>query len=672
MRTERVRVRSRAVAAVLTLGALCVVPFALASPAGAAVPGQVVITEWMYNPLASTSEFVEVTNIGGEPVDMTGYSFDDDSRTAGSFSLAALGTLAPGESGLIVETTAAAFRTQWGLAATVKVAENNTNNLGRNDEINIFNGATLADRLTYGDQTFSSPPSIRTQGRSGVPTTCLGLGANNVGLWVLSAVGDGRGSVASVSGDVGSPGTSPLGACGPVTIVGGNGTGNPNTLPCQPELASGTGLVAAGAHAWPGGTSVTVADQACAWKTTTGPEGRDVSGLVFDPAHADVLWAVKNKSWVFRLVPHGDLWVSDTANGWGAGKQILFPGGVGLPDSEGLTVGADGALYVTTERDNANNTVALNSVLRFDPNAAGTTLTATMQWNLTADFPELNVPGKSNLGFEGVTFVPDTYLVRNGFVDQSTGAVYYPSDYPDHGAGLLFAALENDGKLYAYALNRDGTAHRVAVVDTGMGHVMDVQFDADLQRIWALCDNTCSVSSTLLAVDATCAIVPDVIYARPASLPNVNIEGFAIAPDSTCVDGVKEAIWSDDGIAAAGHEGHALYRGTFPCGLDLGEQGAPPTVDLGARGAGAVSVAKKGTLHVRGSGFEPGETVRIELHVKKKVDVLASVVADDLGLALADVTIPTGVQPGAQEIWLVASSATVTAGVTIATPAAHP
>jgi len=64
--------------------------------------------------------------------------------------------------------------------------------------------------------------------------------------------------------------------------------------------------------------------------------------------------------------------------------------------------------------------------------------------------------------------------------------------------------------------------------------------------------------------------------------------------------------------------------------------------------------------------------VRIELHVKKKVDVLASVVADDLGLALADVTIPTGVQPGAQEIWLVASSATVTAGVTIATPAAHP
>ena len=156
-----------------------------------------------------------------------------------------------------------------------------------------------------------------------------------------------------------------------------------------------------------------------------------------------------------------------------------------------------------------------------------------------------------------------------------------------------------------------------------MGHVMDVQFDADLERIWTLCDNTCSVSSTLLKVDATGTIVPDVVYARPAGLPNMNIEGFAIAPDSTCVDGVKEAIWADDGIAAPGNEGHALFSGTFPCGLELGDQGAPATVDLGARGPGDVSVAKKATLAVRGAGFEPGEAVRIELHAKAKVVVLA-------------------------------------------------
>ncbi len=662
--------RIRIVPVVLTLAVSSIVAFAVSTPATAAVPGQVVITEWMYNPISSGSEFVEVTNIGGEPVDLTNYSFDDSSRTAGSFSLAALGTLAAGESGLIVEVTAEAFRTEWTLDGSAKIAAGNTNNLGRGDEINIFTGSTLVDRLTYGDD-IAFPGSIRTQGVSGVPTTCVPLGANDVRAWVRSTVGDGRGSKLSVRGDTGSPGTSPLGACGPVTIVGGDGNGA-NTTACQPEAPSGTGPATAGAQPWPGSATVTVADQTCAWKSTTGPEGRDMSGLVFDPTNPDVLYAAKNKNWVFRLVKQGDLWVPDTSNGWGAGKEIRFPGGVGQPDAEGLTVGPDGGLYVTTERDNTNNSVALNSVLRFDPLATGLTLTATQQWNLTLDFPELNVPGKANLGFEGVTFVPDTYLVQNGFVDQSIGAAYYPKDYPGHGSGLFFAALENDGKLYAYALNADGTSRRIAVVDSRMGRVMEVQYDADLERIWTLCDNTCSVSSTLLKIDATGTIVPDVVYARPAGLPNMNIEGFAIAPDSTCVDGVKKAIWADDGIAAPGNEGHALFNGTFPCGLALGEQGAPATVDLGAPGPGDVSVAKKATLAVRGAGFEPGEPVRIELHAKAKVVVLAEVVADDFGFAIVDVRIPTGVQPGVQEIWLVAPSTTVIAGVSITTPAAHP
>src|SRR5262245_9965609 len=102
--------RIRALATTMTLAATSIVTVALVTPAGATTPGQIVITEWMYNPVRTSSEFVEITNIGGETVDMTNYSFDDDSRTQHTFSLAGMGTLAPGESGLIVESTAAAFR----------------------------------------------------------------------------------------------------------------------------------------------------------------------------------------------------------------------------------------------------------------------------------------------------------------------------------------------------------------------------------------------------------------------------------------------------------------------------------------------------------------------------------------------------------------------------------
>ncbi len=352
-----------------------------------------------------------------------------------------------------------------------------------------------------------------------------------------------------------------------------------------------------------------------------------MSGLVFDPTDPSVLWAVKNKSWVFRLVQQGDTWVPDTVNDWGAGKQIFFPGGVGQPDSEGLTVGADGALYITTERDNSNNAFSLELGPAVRPDRGGHHSDAHPAVEPHHRLPRVGAarPGHRRAGAEQGPRQPRLRgrHVRAGHLPRAErlrrpvdqlGVL--PERLSESRHGLYFAALENDGKLYAYALNSDGTAHRVAVVDTGMGHVMDVQYDAGLQRIWALCDNTCSVSSTLLKVDTTGAMVPDVVYARPAgdagvgALPNVNIEGFAIAADSTCVDGFKEAVWSDDGIAAVGHEGHALYRGTFPCGLDLGEQGAPAAVDLGARGVGDVTAAKKSTLHVHGSGFVPGETVR--------------------------------------------------------------
>jgi len=96
-----------------------------------------------------------------------------------------------------------------------------------------------------------------------------------------------------------------------------------------------------------------------------------------------------------------------------------------------------------------------------------------------------------------------------------------------------------------------------------------VTFDAGTQRLIATCDNTCGETHTFMKLNASGALVPDVTYKNPAVMPIENLEGFAIAPTSSCVSGFREAVWSDDGIYGFGpgssSYGHALYSGTFPC-----------------------------------------------------------------------------------------------------------
>lgn len=164
------------------------------------------ITEWMYNTnSAASGEFFELTNFGNTAVDFTGWSYDDDSRVAGTVSLASFGIVAAGESVIVTELTATAFRNLWNLAADVKVLGNLTVNLGREDEINIFNGNVLVDRLSYDDRQGLGP---RTTGTSAVPGSLSIVGSNQAAGWVLSQVGDVHGGFANKVGELGSPGSA--------------------------------------------------------------------------------------------------------------------------------------------------------------------------------------------------------------------------------------------------------------------------------------------------------------------------------------------------------------------------------------------------------------------------------------------------------------------------------
>ena len=241
--------------------------------------------------------------------------------------------------------------------------------------------------------------------------------------------------------------------------------------------------------------------------------------------------------------------------------MLHYPDGTGDPDSEGVAMVGDtsaGGMYVSTERNNDVSNVSRLSVLRFDPTAPGTTLTATNEWNLTGDLP----PTGANLGLEAITWIDDSYLTANNFFDETAGHTYNPADYPDHGNGLFFVGVEGSGVIYAYALDQsDSGFHKIATISSGFPAIMELQFDRDLHDLWAVCDNTCNGRTTVLRIDpGTGKFGIALAFERPAGMPNYNNEGFGIAPATYCQDGFKPVFWADD----TEDLGVSIRSGTLP------------------------------------------------------------------------------------------------------------
>lgn len=170
--------------------------------------------------------------------------------------------------------------------------------------------------------------------------------------------------------------------------------------------------------------------------------------------------------------------------------------------------------------------------------------------------------------------------------DEHTGAAYTPTSYPGHGSGLFFVGLEANGTIYAYALNQSGGYTRVATITSGFVGVMEVQFDQETQALWAVCDDNCDGRTETLRIAQTGQdagrFVVDQVYARPSGMPNLNNEGFVMAPQAECVDGRKPVFWSDD----SNDDGHALRAGTVDCTV-LSEPGGGDPAAAGDADAAA-------------------------------------------------------------------------------------
>ena len=85
-------------------------------------------------------------------------------------------------------------------------------------------------------------------------------------------------------------------------------------------------------------------------------------------------------------------------------------------------------------------------VLRYIDDPLSTVLNAVTMWDLTDDLPTVG----SNLGFEAIAWIPDSFLVARGYFDESASMSYDPARYANHGSGLFFLGLEGSTILLCY------------------------------------------------------------------------------------------------------------------------------------------------------------------------------------------------------------------------------
>ncbi|MGM9913234.1 lamin tail domain-containing protein [Floccifex sp.] len=248
--------------------------------------------------------------------------------------------------------------------------------------------------------------------------------------------------------------------------------------------------------------------------------------------------------WIFKVNDDGNI---EFAPGFENGKRVRFqkdannPSAAG-PDAEGITVDTDGMVFIASERDNSDKGTNYNTILMVNPNEDATDLIAQMEWNLTDSLPQVS----ANMGIEAVEWVSNSDI--NGLIiDQNTNQPYDSSMYPNSiNNGIFFVALEDNGHVYAYVLNNDGSSVQIADIDSKLGGAMGLDYDEINKELWVAADNGYNNLCAKMKFNGTDDISITHVL-PPAGLDtSANNEGFAIS--DVIKDGYRVVYHFTDGV----------------------------------------------------------------------------------------------------------------------------
>ena len=302
---------------------------------------------------------------------------------------------------------------------------------------------------------------------------------------------------------------------------------------------------------WPGSDEVRTFDAAPTFL-------EDSSGLDFANGK---LYAVDNGTatfWVMNVAKDGTL---TFASGFEQGKRVCFRKDANNekangPDAEGITVDGSGMVYLASERDNSAKGVNDNTILMVDPNEAGTRLVAQKEWDLTASLPQVS----ANMGIEAAEWVANAD-VAGKLIDQNTGSAFDAANYPNAIAGgVFFVALEDNGHVYAYILNKDETVVQIADIDAKLGGAMALDYDTYEKKLWVAADD--GYGNRMARITLNGSSTPEIVHVLPAAGVNTaaNNEGFAIAGAEYTVNGQRPVYRFCDGVTSG-----ALTIGSMSC-----------------------------------------------------------------------------------------------------------